>query len=218
MDKGILDKQCAHWDDKFSNFSDMFGKNESETAWRALEIFQREGVKNVLELGGGQGRDTIYFAKNGLYVNVLEYTEKGVQIIGENAGQSGLAEYVSAVRHDLREPLPFHGESFDGCYAHQVLCMALTTADLRFLSNEVWRVLRPDGIFLYTVRNTDDPRFRQGVHRGEDMYETKGEFIVHFFSREKIEELAQGFKVLKIEQCEEGSLPRRLFRVSLKKE
>jgi hypothetical protein len=68
------------------------------------------------------------------------------------------------------------------------------------------------------VRNTDDPRFRQGVHRGEDMYETKGEFIVHFFSREKIEELAQGFKVLKIEQCEEGSLPRRLFRVSLKKE
>ncbi len=216
MDKDILDKQCEHWDDRFSNFPDMFGKNESETARIALDIFHREGVRKLLELGGGQGRDTIYFAQNDLSVNVLEYAKNGVRIINENATEHFLADHIVALRHDLRKFLPFSEEFFDGCYAHQVLCMALTTGELRFIFNEVRRVLKAGGIFLYTVRNTDDPHYRQGIHRGEDLYEMSS-FIVHFFSKEKIEELAKGFTIIEIERSEESRLPRRLFRVVMKK-
>jgi SAM-dependent methyltransferase len=216
MDKDILDKQCEHWDDRFSNFPDIFGKDESETARIAVDIFHREGVRKLLELGGGQGRDTIYFAQNDLSVNVLEYAENGVRIINENATEHSLADHIVALRHDLRKPLPFSDECFDGCYAHQVLCMALTTVELRFIFNEVRRILKADGIFLYTVRNTDDPHYRQGIHRGEDLYEMSG-FIVHFFSKAKIEELANGFTIIAIERSEESRLPRRLFRVVMKK-
>jgi hypothetical protein len=96
-------------------------------------------------------------------------------------------------------------------------CMALGTPELETLSLEVWRVLKPAGLNIYTVRHTGDPQYGTGIARGEDMYEISGGFIVHFFSREKVEYLAKGFDILSIDEFEEGTLPRKLFRVTLRK-
>lgn len=95
--------------------------------------------------------------------------------------------------------------------------MALTTAELELLSAEVRRVLGSNGLHFYTVRHTRDADYGTGIHRGEDMYEVGG-FIVHFFSREKVEHLAKGYEILSVDEFEEGGLPRKLFRVTLRKE
>ena len=96
-------------------------------------------------------------------------------------------------------------------------CMALTTEELEFLCSEVKRVLRPGGLNIYTARHTGDAHYRTGIHRGEDMYEIAGDFIVHFFSKEKVERLTKGYKSLEIEEFEEGDLPRKLYMVTMKK-
>jgi hypothetical protein len=49
------------------------------------------------------------------------------------------------------------------------------------------------------------------------MYESGSGFIVHFFRRDIVEYLAKGFDILSIEEFEEGTLPRKLFRVTLRK-
>jgi hypothetical protein len=41
----------------------QFGEKPSDPARNALNLFQSEGVRKNLELGGGQGRDTIFLAK-----------------------------------------------------------------------------------------------------------------------------------------------------------
>ena len=97
-----------------------------------------------------------------------------------------------------------------------LFCMALTSAELAVLSGETRRVLQPGGLCVYTVRNTADPHYQKGIHRSEDLYEMKG-FIVHFFSREKILSLAEGYDLVDIAEFEEGALPRKLFRVTLRK-
>ena len=124
---------------------------------------------------------------------------------------------VAAARQDVRERLQFPDESFDACYSHMLFCMALTTIELERLSREVWRVLRPGGLNVYTVRHTGDAHYGTGVHRGEDMWEVGG-FIVHFFSREKVIHLAKGFEIVSFDEFEEGGLPRKLLRVTLRKE
>jgi SAM-dependent methyltransferase len=88
--------------------------------------------------------------------------------------------------------------------------------ELDFLAGEIRRVLKPGGLNVYTVRHTGDPHYQKGIHRGEDMYEVGG-FIVHFFSREKVEKLAKGFEIVDLQEFEEGGLPRKLFRVTLRK-
>jgi hypothetical protein len=98
-----------------------------------------------------------------------------------------------------------------------LFCMALKTAQLQFLSEEIRRVLKPGGISIYTVRHTGDVHYKAGIHHGEDMYEVGG-FIVHFFSRAKVELLAEGYDIINIDKFEEGELPRKLFQVTLRKE
>ncbi|MBP2642081.1 MAG: methylase involved in ubiquinone/menaquinone biosynthesis [Firmicutes bacterium] len=44
------------------------------------------------------------------------------------------------------------------------------------------------------------------------MYEVNG-FIVHFFDRQKIEHLAEGYEIIDISRFQEGELPRELFMV-----
>lgn len=214
----ILDAQNPHWEKTYIKNPEMFGEEPSEPARKAVEVFTEAGVKNLLELGGGQGRDTIYFAQKGrgFTVTTLDYAEESVRAITEKTDKVGLSAQVKALRHDVRNPLPFPDASFDACYSHMLFCMALTTVELEFLSSEIRRVLKPGGLNIYTVRHTGDPHYGTGIHRGEYMYEVNG-FIVHFFSREKVEYLARGYEIVSIDEFEEGPLPRKLFRVTLKK-
>jgi len=215
-DHEILDAQNPHWEKTYTKNPEMFGEEPSQPAIKALELFEEGGVNNILELGGGQGRDTIYFAQNGLTVTTLDYAEEGNTAITQKAEKFGVSNAVKVLRHDVRNPLPFLDATFDACYSHMLFCMALTTVELEFLASEIRRVLKPGGLNIYTVRHTGDPHYGTGIHRGEDMYEGNG-FIVHFFSREKVEHLVRGYEILSIDEFEEGPLPRKLFGVTLKR-
>ncbi len=214
--KSERDKQRPHWEDAFAANPDMFGAEPSEPAGKAAALFKANGVTDILELGAGQGRDTIYFARQGFRVHALEYTAAGVAAITAKAEALGLAPLVTAARHDVREPLPFAGGTFGACYSHMLFCMALTGAELAGLAADIRRVLRDGGLNYYTARTTADKHYRAGIHRGEDMYEIHG-YIVHFFSREKVDALARGYSAVEVSTFREGSLPRELFAVVMRK-
>jgi SAM-dependent methyltransferase len=216
MAVGDRTNQQAHWDAAFAERPDMFGSAPSHPGRAAAALFERDGVRSVLELGGGQGRDTLYFAGRGLSVVVLDFAASAVNAIAARADAISLADRVDARRHDVRARLPFADGTFDACYSHMLFCMALTGMELERLAAEVRRVLKPGGLHVYTVRHTGDAHYRTGIHRGEDMYEVGG-FTVHFFDRDRISHLAAGFDVLGIDEFEEGGLPRKLYRVTLRK-
>ena len=65
MEKDVLDAQHPYWEKTFSEKPDMFGIEPSDPARKAAEIFKKEGKAKILELGSGQGRDTLFLARNG---------------------------------------------------------------------------------------------------------------------------------------------------------
>ena len=213
MDKKILDQQSQHWDKNFSNKPEMFGHEPSVAAVKSLNFFKG---KKIVELGAGLGRDTIFFAQNSIQVEALDYSQKAIEIINNKSKKLNLTQFIKTKIFDVRKKLPFDDNTIDGCFSHMLYCMALSNYDLENLNKEILRILKPGGINIYTVRHTDDGDYKNGTHIGEDLYENDG-FIVHFFSKEKINQLSKGFKILSIEEFEEGSFPRKLFRVTLKK-
>ena len=216
VDRAVLNHQREHWDGTFASHPDMFGVAPSAPAQAAASLFLSEGKGDLLELGAGQGRDTLFFARQGLRVHALDYADASVTEIRAKAAAAGLGGLITATRHDVREPLPFADDYFDACFAHMLFCMALTTPELERLAAEVRRVLRPDGLLVYTVRTTADAHFGAGIARGDDLYEMGG-FIVHFFDRALVDRLAKDFEIVEIVEFEEGELPRRLFRVTQRK-
>jgi len=216
LDKNILNRQSQHWETNFSNKPEMFGLEPSLPAKKALNIFKENNCSKIVELGAGLGRDSIYFAKNSINVTALDYSENGIKIINEKIKKENLISSISTLKFDIREDLPFETNSVDACYSHMLYCMALTLKDLDKLNSEIHRILKPGGLNIYTVRNTNDGDYKKGIHRGEDLYEIDG-FIIHFFSEDKILNLTNGFKNLIIEYFEEGSFPRKLYFICNKK-
>ncbi len=210
------DRQRLHWDESFSQDPEFFGAGPSYPAQQAMRCFECEGVNCVLELGAGQGRDSLFFAQRGLRVVCLDYSQQAIDGIRSKAIAEGLEHKIEAITHDVRLPLPFGDESIESCYSHMLYCMDFTTGELVALTKEIGRVLKPGGLNILTVRHTGDPHYGKGISHGDNRFENEG-FTVHFFDRGQIERLAAGFDLININEFEEGELPRKLFLVILKK-
>lgn len=210
------DEQREHWSATFAAHPDMYGDEPSDAAVATADEFSAADVATVLELGAGQGRDTLYLARRGFQVHALDYVVEGIEAIEAKGETEGLNDRVTVGLHDVRQPLPFADASFDASYSHMLLCMALTTPELERLAGDLRRVVRPGGLVVYTIRTTADPHYGAGIARGDDMYEHGG-FVVHFFDRELIERLSDGFVLVDVSEFTEGELPRRLARVTMRR-
>jgi SAM-dependent methyltransferase len=210
-----LNLQQLHWENHWNhNKKPLSPEPPSKAVIEAAKVFKAKGITKILELGGGLGRDTLYLAKLGLNVNVIEYSKDGVQSIIERAKAEGLSDSISVHQHDVRNPLPFGNGIFDGCFSHMLYCMAFTDVELAFLSQDIKRVLKPDGVNIYTVRNTHDPMYGTGIHKDGNMYEIQG-FIINFFNESMIKTCSQGYQIEDISEIEEGELPKKLYKVTL---
>ena len=216
MDQKKLDQQSQYWEASFLSKPEMFGLEPSLAAVKALKLFQEQNIKNIIELGAGLGRDTIFFAKNFIQVEALDYSKMSIESITNKSKKLNLTNFIKSKVFDVRKKLPFEDNSIEGCFSHMLYCMALSNFDLENLNNEICRILKPEGINIYTARHTDDEDYKNGIHRGENLYENDG-FIIHFFSKDKVNQLSKGFEVLDIEKFEEGKFPRKLFLVKNKK-
>jgi SAM-dependent methyltransferase len=216
LDKKLLNLQSQHWESNFSSKPEMFGFEPSYSAKKALDLFKKNNITNIIELGAGLGRDTIFFAQNGIYVHAIDYSLSATNIIKKRSKENNLEALIRVENYDIRKKLNCDNENFQACYSHMLFCMALTNQDLKDLNQEILRVLKKDGFNIYTVRNHTDGDYKKGIYRGEDMYEMNG-FIVHYFSENKIKNLLDGFTNVSIENFDEGSFPRKLSLVINKK-
>ena len=100
MEREVLDAQRQQWQDAFLEMPEMFGAEASSPARKAAELFKREGKTTILELGCGQGRDTIWFARNGFKVSALDYSAQGLEAIDAKARELKLSHLI--VSQDAR--------------------------------------------------------------------------------------------------------------------
>ncbi|MBL1102031.1 class I SAM-dependent methyltransferase [Streptomyces coffeae] len=209
----LAEKQRRHWQDTYTVHPGMYGEEPSAPAVRAAEVFCAAGARDVLELGAGHGRDALYFAAEGFTVQAADFSATGLEQLRRAALARGLEGWVTTAVHDVREPLPLADASVDAVFAHMLLCMALSTKEIHAVVEEVGRVLRPGGAFVYTVRHTGDAHYGTGIAHGDDIFEHGG-FAVHFFDRGLVDDLAGGWDLRGVHAFEEGELPRRLRRVT----
>ncbi|WP_328828987.1 class I SAM-dependent methyltransferase [Streptomyces sp. NBC_00252] len=213
QDLELAEAQRAHWQQTYTVHPGMYGDEPSAPAVHAADVFRAAGAEQVLELGSGHGRDALYFARRGFTVTATDFSPVGLDQLRDAASHLGLGAAVDTTVHDVREKLPLSDASVDAVFAHMLLCMTLSTEEIRVLVGEVRRVLRPGGTFVYTARHTGDAHYGTGIAHGDDIFEHGG-FAVHFFDRALVNALADGWRLDEMHAFEEGELPRRLWRVT----
>ncbi len=202
-----MGEQGENWDKVYSQkYMTMWYPNEDIIRFCAsliqkkltLDKYEvRKKVDRVLDLGCGNGRHAMYFAKQGIKASGIDISEQAIAWAKEWSKSEGLE--VDFRVGSIAE-LPYDDGTFDAVVTHGVLDhvpMSLATK----AAQEVRRVLKTGGLFYCDLRSSEDYEF--GV--GEEV--AKNEFIVsegyeqglvqHFFSEPEIKNLFEGlFRVI----------------------
>lgn len=105
-------------------------------------------VKSVLDAGCGGGRNLVYFLANGFDVFAVDQSPQAVAAVRRLAAT--LAPALSADHFEVAslEELPYSDESFDAVICNAVLHFVTDEHQFDRIMAELWRVLKPGGIFF----------------------------------------------------------------------
>jgi SAM-dependent methyltransferase len=206
------------WNKVYKSDSTFFGEEPSNFALLCFNHLKaNNATKKILELGAGHGRDTIFFASNGIKVEALDYSAAAAEILDKIAKEKRLS--IKSQIFDLKSrPLPFPDGNFNAVYSHMLLNMKFTLDELHFIFSEISRVLKPRGLNFFSVRNHNDKSYGKGKEIDkEGIYDING-FQIRFFTEKEVQDLTTngGFELLWIK--EEYEEPVTLYLVSSRKE
>ncbi len=197
----------SNWDQVYSkNFMTMWYPNEdiirfcSRLVQKQLthdKFDVKRAAESMLDLGCGNGRHAMYFARQGFKAAGIDVSDQAVAWASDWANREGLE--VDFRVGDIRE-LPFADRSFDVVVSHGVLDHVPMETAQKAVS-EVHRVLRPNGLFYCDLRSTEDFEYGVGEQAGLNTFVVSDGYeqglVQHFFSRAETEELFDGlFRIL----------------------
>ena len=78
----------------------------------------------MLELGCGQGRDTIFFASKGINMIAIDSSEVAINTLSKIATENKLQ--LTTVIHNPLEGISFDNSYFDAIYSHMFFNMRFT--------------------------------------------------------------------------------------------
>ena len=200
------------WNKVYKLDNAFFGQEASNFALLCFNHMKMNNVSRILELGAGHGRDTIFFASNGIEVEALEFSVIAVEILDRIAKEK--RQPIKPRVFDVKSALPFPNGYFDAVYSHMLLNMRFSLDELHFIFSEMRRVLKPKGFNFFSVRNQNDKCYGEGVQIDKGIYDISG-FQVRFFTEKEIQDLMNGFEILWI--GEEYEEPVTLYLVFSKK-
>jgi SAM-dependent methyltransferase len=112
------------WNKVYKSDNTLFGEEPSNFALLCFNHMKTNNVKKVLELGAGHGRDTIFFASNGIEVEALDYSIIAVEILDKIAKEKRVP--IKPRIFDVKSLLPFADGYFDAVYSHMLFNIHFT--------------------------------------------------------------------------------------------
>ena len=204
-----MEGQREQWNGVYSSNDAYFGKEASPFCRMTLDYLKDKKCKDILELGPGQGRDSLAFVMEGYNLTGLDCSNVACGILKERV--PGMKVRLG----DVRDGLDFPPESFDVCYAHMVLIMDMTPGDVKRTLKNVRSVLRKGGYMIFSVRSTDDPAYGKGVNTHHNVWVNDNGFAVNFFTKDEILKFAEGYELQGMKEFSEGD--KKLLSIVLRK-
>ena len=123
-----------------------------------VPLLKARGAQRVLDLGCGVGRHALLFAEHGFVVDAIDGAASGLDFASREAASRGLR--LNMHQGDAAA-LPFDDQSFDYVLSWNVIFHG-TMGDVASRLAEIWRVLKPGGLYQGTMLSKRDVQFGRG--------------------------------------------------------
>lgn len=180
----IMKDQKRHWNNAHRE-QWLHKHSQRQTEFAEGVHSQIPTASSILELGCGEGNDSIFFAQKGHHVIAADFSDVAIHQNSERHHHNRL----NFTEQDIAQPLAFTNDSFDVVYARLSLHY-FTDAQTRRIFQEIARVLKPNGRLFFMCKSTDDPLYGKGQNIEADMFELDGH-VRHFFSKKYAETMIE---------------------------
>ena len=182
-------KKLGYWNDLYSK-QNYFGTGPTILALEAQEIIKKNSISNILELGCGQGRDSLFFTNLGCKVVGTDISENAINFVKKIKNEQNL-ENLELFLHDTLNPFVFKNSNFELIYSN----LALQFFDLSQLSqifSNIKKIMKPKSFFLFSTKKSGDKYFQFGNKISETAFEYNG-ITRFFFSRTQLENILKNY-------------------------
>ncbi len=148
---GLTYKLDAEWDKVYKKLNEYnYYKilEPHEDLNKIIDIFRKKGVRRILDLGCGAGRNLIPLAKAGFEVHGIDLSETAIHFLSKLIRKINVNAKLKI--GNIYDPLPYPNEYFDAIISIQVLQHG-TRKQIEFAIKEMKRILKKGGIIFVTV-------------------------------------------------------------------
>jgi tellurite methyltransferase len=135
-----------------------------------LPELKARGASAALDLGCGVGRHALFLAEHGLAVEGVDGSAAGLDVAQKMAQARGLS---LRLRQGTADVLPFDDSTFDFVLSWNVIYHG-TLGDVGRRLAEIWRVLKPGGLYQGTMLPTRNINYGRGSTVAPDTFVVDG--------------------------------------------
>ncbi len=145
--------------------------------------------KKILELGCGNGRDSVFFSRKGLIVTAIDQAENSINNLSENYSD------IKFIADDFVRTNQFNLVSYDYIYSRFSI-HSITLEEENTLLNKAYKSLNKGGKIFIEARSIKDDFYGLGENIGENEYIYEGHYR-RFIDRNEIEKKMKeiGYKI-----------------------
>ena len=194
--------QRAYWNNLFH---ENIVKNEvrqtpSKLGLKTMEICLKLGLINVLDLGCGQGRDCLFFAKQQLNVTATDASDEAIDFVRKRKEKLGLNN-LKIFMHNIVTDSVIKNDEFDIVFSN-MLFQFFNNDELKEILQNISKWLKPAGLLVCSIKRKGDSYFGKGEKILEGVYRNGA--VRYFRDKNEIEYLLNSrFSILEINEDED---------------
>ena len=164
------------WDQKWSKRTNEPTNNYAK---RCCSLIKNAKYRTLLDIGCGNGRGSLFFARKGFKVTSIDFSKEGLDIFRQKIRKEKIKN-IKVAKGSITK-LNFGNNSFDIIYAHLCLHYFSDKITTRIFNN-LFKILKKNGRIFIKCKSTGDYLCVKGKKTEENMYCYKGQFR-HFFDK-----------------------------------
>lgn len=163
-------------------------------ATKAFQFIKNGRYHTVLDVGCGNGQDALYFARKGMLVTAVDWSDTGLTNLRNIITEQKIPN-MTVCAQDVSN-LTFKPNSFDIIYAHLSLHY-FTDHKTQKIFHSLHRILKKNGLLFVKCKSTDDALYGRGRQIEKNMYSLRGH-IRHFFDKEYMAKQLHDFEIIQL--------------------
>lgn len=176
-----------YWDNYYRN--GLLTSNPSRYAEYILKYL--EHGKSLVDLGCGNGRDSLFFAQNGIKVTGIDGSEAAINKLKEQKHEN--AEFIC---DDFTESINIYSRTYDYFYSRFSI-HAIQEEKQHILLHNIYKCMNASGKLFIEVRGIYDTLYGKGVEVERNAFIYNNHYRRFLIKDELLEELTQiGFKIV----------------------